>query len=109
MCGRYVTKDQAAMERAFSVVKPWWRFEASYNVAPTQSVPIIRLAEGEREGVMMRWGLGFAIAGEATAAAMHTPRRQRTMGYSPKPSEQSALHSALRDRQLSASRLRPVG
>jgi putative SOS response-associated peptidase YedK len=57
MCGRYVTKDQAAMERAFSVVKPWWRFEASYNVAPTQSVPIVRLAEGEREGVMMRWDL----------------------------------------------------
>jgi putative SOS response-associated peptidase YedK len=57
VCGRYVTKDQAAMERAFSVVKPWWRFEASYNVAPTQSVPIVRLAKGEREGVMMRWGL----------------------------------------------------
>jgi putative SOS response-associated peptidase YedK len=57
VCGRYVTKDQAAMERAFSVVKPWWRFDASYNVAPTQSVPIVRLAEGEREGVMMRWGL----------------------------------------------------
>ena len=45
------------MERAFSVVKPWWRFEASYNVAPTQSVPIVRLTEGGREGVMMRWGL----------------------------------------------------
>jgi putative SOS response-associated peptidase YedK len=58
MCGRYVTRDQAAMERAFSVVKPWWRFEARYNVAPTQPVPIVRLAkEGDREGVMMRWGL----------------------------------------------------
>ena len=57
VCGRYVTKDQAAMERAFSVIKPWWRFEASYNVAPTQSVPIVRLTEGGREGVMMRWGL----------------------------------------------------
>jgi putative SOS response-associated peptidase YedK len=45
------------MERAFSVVKPWWRFEASFNVAPTQSVPVVRLAEGVREGVMMRWGL----------------------------------------------------
>jgi putative SOS response-associated peptidase YedK len=45
------------MERAFSVVKPWWRFDPSYNVAPIQSVPVVRLAEGAREGVVMRWGL----------------------------------------------------
>ena len=45
------------MERAFSVVKPWWRFRASYNVAPTQQVPVVRAANGEREGVMLRWGL----------------------------------------------------
>jgi putative SOS response-associated peptidase YedK len=57
MCGRYVTKDQAAMERAFAVVKPWWRFAASYNVAPTQQVPVVRLAAEGREGLMLRWGL----------------------------------------------------
>src|ERR1022692_4864989 len=57
MCGRYVTKDQAAIERAFSIVKPWWRFEASYNVAPSQQVPVVRSAEGDREGIMLRWGL----------------------------------------------------
>jgi putative SOS response-associated peptidase YedK len=57
MCGRYVTKDQAAIERAFAVVKPWWRFETSYNVAPTQQVPVVRSVVGEREGVLMRWGL----------------------------------------------------
>lgn len=57
MCGRYVTKDQAAIERAFAIVKPWWRFETSYNVAPTQQVPVVRSVAGEREGVMMRWGL----------------------------------------------------
>jgi putative SOS response-associated peptidase YedK len=57
MCGRYVTKDQAAIEHAFSVVKPWWRFQASYNVAPTQQVPVVRAAKGVREGVMLRWGL----------------------------------------------------
>src|SRR5437879_13573648 len=34
-----------------------WHFEMSYNVAPTQSVPVVRFAHGEREGVMMRWGL----------------------------------------------------
>ena len=33
----------------------------SYNVAPTREVPVVRAASaqdgGEREGVMMRWGL----------------------------------------------------
>lgn len=57
MCGRYVTRDQAAVEQAFSVVKPWWHFEPSYNVAPTQSVPLVRMTEDGREGVMLRWGL----------------------------------------------------
>jgi len=57
MCGRYVTKDQAAIERAFSIVKPWWRFDASYNVAPSQQVPVVRSVAGEREGAMLRWGL----------------------------------------------------
>ena len=57
MCGRYVTKDQAAVERAFSIVKPWWRFDQSYNVAPSQLVPVVRSAASEREGVMVRWGL----------------------------------------------------
>lgn len=57
MCGRYVTRDQAAIERTFSIVKPWWRFEASYNVAPSQQVPVVRSVAGEREGVTLRWGL----------------------------------------------------
>ena len=34
-----------------------WHFEMSYNVAPTQLVPVVRFAHGEREGLMMRWGL----------------------------------------------------
>ena len=35
----------------------------------TQAVPIARLAEGGREGVMMRWGLipSFALTGRACA------------------------------------------
>jgi putative SOS response-associated peptidase YedK len=34
-----------------------WTFERSYNVAPTQQVPVVRMAGGEREGVTLRWGL----------------------------------------------------
>lgn len=57
MCGRYVTRDQAAMEREFTIRRKHWVFEASYNVAPSQPVPAIRTADGESEGLMLRWGL----------------------------------------------------
>jgi len=57
MCGRFITADQLAIEREFSVLRPLWSFTASYNIAPTQSVPVIRIEDGQRTGVMMRWGL----------------------------------------------------
>jgi putative SOS response-associated peptidase YedK len=57
MCGRYVSKLDAAIERYFEVKKPWFAF-SSYNVAPSKDVPVVRQAEGgERELVLMRWGL----------------------------------------------------
>lgn len=57
MCGRYILAQQAKFERAIKLQRIHWQFTASYNVAPTQSVPVVRLAEGVWEGVMMRWGL----------------------------------------------------
>ena len=55
MCGRYVSPEQAAIERAFAVTMPL--FDRSYSVAPTQNVPVVRSTEGKREGTLMRWGL----------------------------------------------------
>ena len=55
MCGRYVSPEQAAIERAFAVTMPL--FDRSYNVAPTQTVPVVRAQAGKREGALMRWGL----------------------------------------------------
>ena len=57
MCGRYVSPDLAEAERYFLVHLLRWKFERSYNVAPTQQVPVVRMGDGEREGVMLRWGL----------------------------------------------------
>ncbi len=58
MCGRFVSKTDAAMEQAFNVLpRQWSRDWVKYNVAPTQKVPVIRLTEAQREGVMLRWGL----------------------------------------------------
>jgi len=57
VCGRYVSPDDASIEREFNLVRTEWKFPASYNVAPTQDVPVVRMRYGEREGVRLRWGL----------------------------------------------------
>jgi putative SOS response-associated peptidase YedK len=57
MCGRYVSPDEASIEREFHLVHTEWQFPPSFNVAPTQPVPIVRTRDGERRGSLMRWGL----------------------------------------------------
>ena len=47
----------AAFEKAIRLGKINWTFEPSYNVAPTQQVPVVRFEEGENVGKVMRWGL----------------------------------------------------
>jgi putative SOS response-associated peptidase YedK len=57
MCGRYVSPDELDIEREFNLVRSEWKFPPSFNVAPTQQVPIIRTVDGERRGERVRWGL----------------------------------------------------
>jgi putative SOS response-associated peptidase YedK len=57
MCGRYVSPEDAAIEREFTLLHTEWRFPPSFNVAPTQEVPIVRLRDGKRQGARLRWGL----------------------------------------------------
>lgn len=70
MCERYVVPDQMLAERELAPEHAWWRFAASFNVAPERYVPAMRLHEGRSEAVMMRWGLipswaeGDASAGQ---------------------------------------------
>jgi hypothetical protein len=52
MRGFGVADSQAAIEREFAIVKPLWTLTPSYNVA-TQAVPVIRVVDGERTGVML--------------------------------------------------------
>jgi hypothetical protein len=57
MCGRYcITSAPEAIRRLFRYPdQP--NFPPRYNVAPTQPVPIVRMAEGERRFALVRWGL----------------------------------------------------
>lgn len=57
MCGRYITAQAEKFERAVRLGKISWHFDVSYNIAPTQPVPVVRTVNGIREGLMMRWGL----------------------------------------------------
>jgi len=57
MCGRYVSPDEASIEREFNLVRTEWRFPANFNTAPTQEVPAIRARDGNRESALLRWGL----------------------------------------------------
>ena len=57
MCGRFVSRIEAALEREWELKCPAPEF-SSYNVAPGADIPVVRPAEeGGREIVLMRWGL----------------------------------------------------
>lgn len=56
MYERLVIPEQELAEEEIPASHRWWTFAARFNVAPAQSVPIVRMHQGESEAVMMRWG-----------------------------------------------------
>lgn len=57
MCGRYaITTAPEAIRQLFGYPEQP-NFPPRYNVAPTQPVPIVRMAEGKRQLALVRWGL----------------------------------------------------
>ena len=87
MCGRYILAQQAMAEKAFGVRRLRWVDMVSYNVAPSREVPVIRKASpedgGEREGVMMRWGLVPSFLKGETPKFATMNARIETMQMSP--------------------------
>src|SRR6187399_1270514 len=57
MCGRYCITSAPEAIRALFRYREQPNFPARYNVAPTQPVAIVRMAEGSREFALVRWGL----------------------------------------------------
>jgi putative SOS response-associated peptidase YedK len=70
-------------ERELTVERKWWRFSASFNVAPARYVPAVRLHGGESEAVMMRWGLTPAWAKEDVSAGQWLRVSGATLEQSP--------------------------
>lgn len=57
MCGRYVSPDEASIEREFDLPRSGRTFPQSFNVAPSQVVPVIRAVDGVARADSLRWGL----------------------------------------------------
>ena len=57
MCGRYILRMQDKYLREWNLHGPPAWVTASYNIAPTQQVPIMRLDNCAPAATMVRWGL----------------------------------------------------
>jgi putative SOS response-associated peptidase YedK len=57
MCGRYTLISAPEAIRALFRYAEQPNFPPRYNIAPTQPIPIVRLAEGKRQFALVRWGL----------------------------------------------------
>ena len=85
MCGRYLQLSSG------EAMASWFGFEggpawtARYNIAPSQSVPVVRQAGegGRRECVLMRWGLVPSWAKEASFNASTINARAETLAVKP--------------------------
>jgi putative SOS response-associated peptidase YedK len=94
MCGRYrLSRRKQIIEEHFDSVSGEEDWIPRYNVAPTQSIPVIRQNPKEpvRELSLMRWGLIPAWAKDSSGAARMINARSETA--STKPAFRDALKS----------------
>jgi putative SOS response-associated peptidase YedK len=59
MCGRFTMASERERIKEMFRMQRLGQFDPRYNVAPSQPVLAVRLdpASGEREGIMLKWGL----------------------------------------------------
>jgi putative SOS response-associated peptidase YedK len=95
MCGRYVTKEQAAVERVWNLTRGGGDiFGARYNAAPTDRLPVVRCHPSRgRELTLLRWGLIPSWAKDASMGAKMINARGETL------SEKPAFRSAFQRRR----------
>jgi putative SOS response-associated peptidase YedK len=95
MCGRYVRRSplQHVIDLFSAAPIPKnLSLSPSFNVAPTQSVPVIRVgADGQRTVSILRWGLVPSWAGDPSIGNRMINARAETL--SEKPAFKKALQS----------------
>ena len=95
MCGRFLISDpEQGMIALFGYNGPPLDMVARYNVAPTQSVPVVRLNElGGRGIAKLRWGLIPSWAKDAKIGAQMINARAETV------TEKPAFRAAFKSRR----------
>lgn len=93
MCGRYVITSPPAAIRALFGYPEQPNFPPRYNVAPTQPIPVVRLHEGRRQFVLMRWGFVPSWARDPKAFSLLINARGESV------IEKPAFRSAMRRRR----------
>jgi len=84
MCGRYtLTKSGKTMQAHFAFMADDVAHKERYNIAPTQTAPVVLLREGKRELYSMRWGLIPAWAKDEKFAARMINARAETIQEKP--------------------------
>jgi len=90
MCGRYrLSRRKQILEEHFDCVSGMEDWSPRYNIAPTQSVPVIRQNPKEpvRELSLFRWGLVPSWAKDPSVAARMINARSETASTKPAFSE----------------------
>ena len=93
MCGRFTQHYTWAEVHAFlSVFGAPANLRPRYNIAPTTSIDVVRLVEGRRELIQMRWGL---IPGWWGKSAKEVPStfNARAEGIATKPMFRNAFRT----------------
>jgi putative SOS response-associated peptidase YedK len=86
MCGRYrLSRRKQIVEEYFDSVSVEQDWSPRYNIAPTQSVPVIRQNPKEpvRELSLVRWGLIPSWVKDSSSAAKMINARSETAGTRP--------------------------
>lgn len=84
MCGRYTLTVDASVLATLFDLEPLFEIVPRYNIAPSQSVPIVRTgADRDREWVWARWGLIPPWARDAKIGNKLINARAETAGNKP--------------------------
>lgn len=83
MCGRYFIVMTPAMMRGMLGYPEMPNFPARYNVAPTQPIPLVRMWEGQRQFILMRWGLLPSWVKDPKAFTLLINARSETVNEKP--------------------------
>lgn len=88
MCGRFTNRfTWSELVRLYRLIDapapPPSNFPPRYNVAPTQVAPVVRLKDGRRELVLLKWGLVPHWSKDATGGAKMINCRSETVAEKP--------------------------